>query len=912
MECFVILGIEQTDDEQKIRNAYREKLATVNPEYDQEGFMRLRNAYEQALQFAQTSQEEEQETDKGPVDLLIDEFQKVYSRMSDRINPEAWKKLLDHPMFDALDLEETAKWSLFAWLAGHWRLPLSIWRLLDSYFFIGEHKAEFMEKLPGGFVEFILDKLTNKEIVDFPYEEFEPADQESVNYDAFLESYEEIRRLLEEATVEERRESALREAEQKLEYVETLGVIHPWMQLERARFLRKADRSREAEDMVRWLLAHYESDVQVYVGCARILKELGYHQEALPLFERLQKMENLPRGVCYYTTFHLAELYEKEGKLEDARKQCLDAHDFFETDEVLQLMTRINNGLIEQWSKIPEELTEKQIQKLAWCYIQTERYEEGLEFIRTHHMLRGEGFRNYRAMAVLLLQTKHPGEALNYCKEWYVRLEATDFTGLEGEDYFSPEEKTESLAQAREMEGRAYRMLAEEASEEKKEALMKKSVEALELGLELNSGDINLLMTRLMLARELEEYEYITELCQRIMKLDAGFYWAYFYAQEAYEKLQKPQEVIDYFYQAKEIYGGHPEIYERVARVFLEFGQVEDASDILRQAEEAGVSSPTLKVFKVQLLRRQVCDRKTAYEADKYAKKTIGELIREKASDELLAKAYLELAYIQGEEGAKDLGNQKKIAQYSRKSIEYKDTVDARYSLGRALFLFEKDAKGALENLKICEEMGVGYVVTELLSAEAIVRDNKKTLEMLRGIDKLNIPVGIQLFGSNASSLSKAAKIIEELYPNALIDINMGCPVPKVAVKSQAGSFLLKNPAKVYEIVSEVVKAVSIPVTVKIRSGWDENSINAIEIAKLCEKAGASLITVHGRTRSQGYSGKCNLDVIRDIKKNVGIPVIGNGDIIDIESAKKMFDYTKCDAIMIGRGVLGNPWLIRE
>ena len=214
--------------------------------------------------------------------------------------------------------------------------------------------------------------------------------------------------------------------------------------------------------------------------------------------------------------------------------------------------------------------------------------------------------------------------------------------------------------------------------------------------------------------------------------------------------------------------------------------------------------------------------------------------------------------------------------------------------------------------MKICEEMGVGYVVTELLSAEAIVRNNKKTLEMLKGIDKLNIPVGIQLFGSNASSLARAAKIIEELYPNALIDINMGCPVPKVAIKSQAGSSLLKNPAKVYEIVSEVVKAVSIPVTVKIRSGWDENSINAIQIAKLCEKAGSSLVTVHGRTRSQGYSGKCNLDVIRDVKKNVGIPVIGNGDIIDIESAKKMFDYTKCDAIMIGRAALGNPWLIRE
>lgn len=214
--------------------------------------------------------------------------------------------------------------------------------------------------------------------------------------------------------------------------------------------------------------------------------------------------------------------------------------------------------------------------------------------------------------------------------------------------------------------------------------------------------------------------------------------------------------------------------------------------------------------------------------------------------------------------------------------------------------------------MKICEEMGVGYAVTELISAEAIVRGNKKTLEMLNGIEQLNIPVAVQIFGSNPNTMAKASRILTDLHQIRLIDINMGCPVPKVAVKSQAGSALLKNPDLIYEIVSSVVSAVPVPVTVKIRSGWDFNSINAVEVAKVCESAGASAITVHPRTRSQMYSGKADLDIIKQVKENVSIPVIGNGDITSIESAKHMLEYTKCDAIMLGRGVLGNPWLIKE
>ena len=214
--------------------------------------------------------------------------------------------------------------------------------------------------------------------------------------------------------------------------------------------------------------------------------------------------------------------------------------------------------------------------------------------------------------------------------------------------------------------------------------------------------------------------------------------------------------------------------------------------------------------------------------------------------------------------------------------------------------------------IRICEEMGLGYAITELISAEAVFRNNKKTMDMLNGFDSLNIPVAIQIFGSNPEVMGKAASKIVELYEPKIIDINMGCPVPKVAVKSEAGAALMKDLDKVEKIVSTVVNSVNVPVTVKIRSGWDSNNINAVEVAKVCEKAGASAISIHGRTRSQGYSGTVDLDIIKKVKESVNIPVIGNGDIKDVTSAQKMLEYTGCDAIMIGRAALGNPWLIRD
>ncbi len=212
---------------------------------------------------------------------------------------------------------------------------------------------------------------------------------------------------------------------------------------------------------------------------------------------------------------------------------------------------------------------------------------------------------------------------------------------------------------------------------------------------------------------------------------------------------------------------------------------------------------------------------------------------------------------------------------------------------------------------RICKSFGAGLVVAEMVSDKAIVFGNVKTYELLKMTEQER-PISQQIFGSDVASFVKAAKIIEEKMHPDIIDINMGCPVPKVAIKNQAGSALLKNPEKIREIVSAVVQAVHVPVTVKIRSGWDSNSINAPEVAKICEEAGAKAITIHARTRMQGYSGKADWQIIKKVVEAVSIPVIGNGDVLSCYDAKRMLDETGCAAVMIGRGLLGNPWLVKD
>ena len=209
----------------------------------------------------------------------------------------------------------------------------------------------------------------------------------------------------------------------------------------------------------------------------------------------------------------------------------------------------------------------------------------------------------------------------------------------------------------------------------------------------------------------------------------------------------------------------------------------------------------------------------------------------------------------------------------------------------------------------LCKEQGAGLLCMEMVSAKAIYYNNKNT-ETLMQIEPEERPVSLQLFGSDPVIMSEMAKRIED-RPFDILDINMGCPVPKV-VNNGEGSALMKNPGLVRKIVTSVSKAIKKPLTVKIRKGFDENNINAVEIAKIIEDSGAAAVAVHGRTRQQYYSGKADWDIIRQVKEAVSIPVIGNGDVDSPQKAKQLLEETGCDGIMVGRATEGNPWIFRE
>lgn len=208
----------------------------------------------------------------------------------------------------------------------------------------------------------------------------------------------------------------------------------------------------------------------------------------------------------------------------------------------------------------------------------------------------------------------------------------------------------------------------------------------------------------------------------------------------------------------------------------------------------------------------------------------------------------------------------------------------------------------------ICKEFGVGLTYSEMISAKGMYYNDEKTRLLMKKAKK-ETPFAVQIFGSDADIM---AKVAEEISGSAdIIDINMGCPAPKV-VKNGDGSKLMQSPELIDEITRKVVEKAKVPVTIKIRKGWDKEHVNAVQIARIAEKNGISAITVHGRTREEFYSGKADWNIIKEVKDSVSIPVIGNGDIISIESANEIFEKTNCDAIMIGRASLGNPWIFEE
>ncbi len=210
---------------------------------------------------------------------------------------------------------------------------------------------------------------------------------------------------------------------------------------------------------------------------------------------------------------------------------------------------------------------------------------------------------------------------------------------------------------------------------------------------------------------------------------------------------------------------------------------------------------------------------------------------------------------------------------------------------------------------EICAKHSASYLTSEMISTKGLIYKSKKTFE-LTSRSKKETPFAIQLFGNDPKDFEKATSLLLPLKPD-IIDVNMGCPAPKI-VKEGSGSALMQNPQLCADIVKAIKSVTDIPVTIKIRSGWNASALNAVEVAQTCEKAGANAITVHGRTRDQMYSGTANLDIIKNVKESTGIPIVGNGDVTSVFSAEHMINYTGCDLVAIGRGAIGNPWIFNE
>lgn len=698
---FQVLGIEETKEEGKIREAYRSKLVTVNPEDNPEGFKRLRKAYEDALVYIK--QENEEVTSDNPVSLFIKRVDGIYRFLPRRLDAGQWEALLKEELLDDLEYGEEAKWRLFVYLADHYRLPARIWQILGRVFRIQQEEEEFKEHLPENFVDFMLWKLSEDGANgEFPYEKL--TGEPEADYDSFIDDYNVLTELFGRNEEPEDREQWLREIGQKIAGMDSYGISHPWFILEKAKYALELGQQEEAQRIIRALWETGEKDDHLLLRGADILNACGKETEAEEVYRSFSEREENSADV-YHALVEMAKICLKKGEIVEAREHAKRARDIYNTDFVQELLQECNTKLIIFYTQEKEELTVEDAIQLAWCYIQTRRSEEGYEYFQAHPILTEDTAKCHRVKAVMYMLNDRTKEALEETRRWR-------------ELQLQEEEKDIFLeAQSFDLEGRClvadYHRLGKNDGKQA-EALKQAVITAFEEAISRQPEEIDFLMSKMLFLRDVEEYESMAEVCERMMTVDKGFFWAYFYAQEAYEALGKDQEVVDTFYDAKAIYAGRPEIYERAARVFRKHDQLGETENIIRQAEEAGVDSPYLQVRRLELTRRDAEDEdeETIRKADLYASKVIEGLEEcrakdpESVSDALLAEAYMERVYIQEDTSIEQLD---KLEEWLHKAVALRDELWNRYYIGRFYIVHRKDAKTAYEHLKKCEEREMDF-----------------------------------------------------------------------------------------------------------------------------------------------------------------------------------------------------------
>lgn len=750
-KIFSILGITETKEEGLIKDAYRNQLVSVNPEDNPEGFKRLREAYESALAYARTQDEEMAQKEKptDPVSLYLEKLNHVYSSISRRLNEEEWKKLVKEEILDDLDLGEDAKWGMFTYLASHYRLPARIWRVLDKAFGFVTDEQNFKEHLNENFVNYMCRKASEtSEASEFPYHKF--VGDDTAEYDVFLNHVDELVNLIRKKEDVEDTGGWLKEISQKIAFLDTFGISHPWYELEKARYELYAGKKEEAEAHIRELRENNPEDHRIILIGMGVLRDCGYEEETAAVYEDFLQWDGLGDDEIYTASFTLADIYVERGDFLKARENGIRAWNIYDNPQVSSLMEKINTEVIAQYTGSEAgEITAEEGARLAWCFLQTKRAQEGWDYFQEHPVLEEDTAECHWVKAALALECGQAQTAVWEAGQWrrFLLAEEEETSGADKVDYgtgggdsdvkeghpgskemhpdngkaetlqknqeSSANKREQRIAQSYMLEGKGWQSLymkAEDKESEEATGYQKAALNAFEEAIALQPEDIDFLMAKMLFERELHDYEEMAKLCERLKELDRGFYWAYFFGQEAYEGLRKAQEVVDTFYDAKKIYAGHAEIYERTVRVFWDYRQYNDVQNIIRQADEASVSSFYLTLKKMELVRKFASDEQGLREADDQAAKVIAELEEQKAPDKLLAEAYMERAYIHDDNRAAGFRDLEKMAEWANRSLELEDSLGTRYFLGRYYVDYvEDEEETAYEHLKVCEERGMTF-----------------------------------------------------------------------------------------------------------------------------------------------------------------------------------------------------------
>lgn len=735
-KIFEILEIAETKDENLIKEAYRKKLVTVNPEDNPEGFKRLREAYEAALRYAAQQEDENPEKKANdPVSLYIERLNQIYRSLPRRLDIAEWETILKDELLDDLDLCEDTKWGIFRFLANNYELPTNIWRLLDQTFHIERDQQQFKEHLPVNFVDFILWSCSEEaELSAFPFHQLTGND--TADYDEFLHQLNALTSLANRETEYEDRDAWLKEQAQKIAYLDTLNISHPYYELEKARYALAEGNQDAARQAAESLLADGTEDSRLLLGCARIYRNCGREEEAEQIYRTFleqDESENSDQtqtghrhtdGDIYASSMALGDILFGRKDYVRAKEYAFQARNLYHTQEAQQLLIDCSNAIIEQMTgeSAPEaEPTVEEGLDLAECFIVTRRAAEGVVYFDAHPVLNEDTSKCHRAKALLYNNGDRHEEALTETLLWRRFLEADSET--------EPSEFVQNYVLEAKVHEQLFSALEDKQTQE---ALSHKEAAftAFDNAFRLIPDDINLRVSKYMFLKTLWEaepsedyYQQAATLCEEMIELDKGYFWAYYYAQEAYEKLRRAQKVVDYFYAARRIYAGLPEIYERAAEVFRSYEQWNDLGHILQLAEEAGAESDFLKVLKLELLRVEAKSEQQLNEAEDYGRCIITEMeenlkkesLPEKELDKRkgnLAEAYRQRALLHDNNGnIKDFKNLDDIEKWVLRSVELKDGFANRYFLGY-FYLYEKrDHLKAYEHLKVCEEKGKSHWV---------------------------------------------------------------------------------------------------------------------------------------------------------------------------------------------------------